>query len=412
MRVRSDFNKIHGVVNIDALDAKTKNIVHAIDRYYKHHTAHGKIDFTVFIPFFERNVYPKMDKDDVKVYRAVIKNMTKGYPDAETRLKIMESIHELNLMYTLDGVIEKYNRGDDIDPVQQIRDTMDVYDRDVGVTTMPEVSENIDSLIDDMDNEEGLKFRLKCLQDSMRPLRGGDFILLGARPDQGKTSFICSEISYMAPQIPEDRCILWLNNEGPGYAIRPRLMQAALNCTNQDLIAKKEAGTLYDEYYEVMGGENRVRVMDVHGYNNGQVESLIESTRPALIIYDMIDNIQGFGGEARTDLALERMYQWAREKCVKYDTAAIATSQISAEGIDEMYPGLGMLKDSKTGKQGACEAQIMIGSKETNPEYENVRWISIPKNKLRKLGSSRVLQQVNFRREYARYEDAKNETTK
>lgn len=410
MRVRSDFNKIHGAVNINALDSKTKNIVHAIDRYYKHHTSHGKIDFTVFLPFFERNVYPKMDKDDVLVYRAVIKNMTKGYPDADTRTKIMESIHELNLVYSIDDVVEKYNRGDDIDPVQRIKETMDVYERGVGVTALPEVTENIDELLDDMDNQDGLKFRLKCLRDSLRPLRGGDFVILGARPDQGKTSFICSEVTYMAAQMPEDRCVLWLNNEGPGYAIRPRLMQAALDCTNEDLLAKKEAGTLYDEYYEVMGGENRVRVMDIHGYNNGQVESLIESTRPALIIYDMIDNIHGFGSEARTDLALEKMYQWAREKCVKYDSAAIATSQISSEGIDEMYPGLGMLKDSKTGKQGACEAQIMIGSKETKPEYENIRWISTPKNKLRRTGSPRVLHKVNFRREHARYEDAETET--
>ena len=41
-----------------------------------------------------------------------------------------------------------------------------------------------------------------------------------------------------------------------------------------------------------------------------------------------------------------------------------------------------MLKDSKTGKQGACDAIIMMGNKEADASQEAMRWISTPKNKL------------------------------
>lgn len=403
MRVRSDYNKIIGAVNVETLESKTKGLVKAIDRYYKKHKSHGQIDFSVFIPFMERNVFPDMHEDDREVYRGIIKNMTKNYPDAETRGYIMESIQDHNLAHAVFGIIEDYNSGEEVELIQEIRAQIDKYETAMGKLALPEVEENIDDLLDGMEHDEGVHWRLDCLNKAMRPLRGGDFGIIAARPDQGKTSFLCSELTFMAPQLPSGRPILWLNNEGPGYAIRPRLMQAALNCTTSDLIKFKEDGTLYKKYWDAMGGKDKIRIMDVHGWNTGQVESLIEDCTPGLIVYDMIDNIYGFGDSARTDLALEKMYQWARERAVKYDAIGIATSQISAEGIDEMYPGLGMLKDSKTGKQGACEFQLMIGSKETKPEFSSTRWLSLPKNKMRRLRAKSLMEQVIFDRDKARY---------
>ena len=409
MKVRSDYNKIIGSANLDAYEDKTRKITKAIGQYYDKHQSHGKIDFTVFIPFFERNVYPKMKADDKAVYRGIIKNMSKNYPGAKTRTAILESIHEANLAYEAYKSIDDYNKGEDVDIVEELKQALDVYTKGVGVVSMPEVDENIDDMLDSIGNEEGIKFRLGCLRASIKPLQGGESIIVAARPDQGKTSFLSSETTYMAPQMKEGECILWLNNEGYGGAIRPRVMQAALNCTVADLIDKKDRGVLYDEYYEAMGGKNRLRIMDIHGYNTYKVESLIESVRPKIIIYDMVDNVQGFGSEARTDLALEKMYQWAREKAVKYEATAIMTSQISAEGADMQYPPMSALKDSKTGKQGACDTIIMLGSLESKPEFASMRWVSTPKNKLRMLKSAQVLDQVTFDREKARYRDIPRE---
>src|SRR5690606_31011004 len=125
---------------------------------------------------------------------------------------------------------------------------------------------------------------------------------------------------------------------------------------------------------------------DIHGYNNSQVELILQDNNPGLIIYDMIDNIKFNGEAARTDLALEYMYQWARERSVKYDSIGWASSQISNDGDGLMFPTLGMLKDSKTGKQGACDFQLMIGSS-NDAGLQSSRWLGLPKNKLRKEGA-------------------------
>jgi replicative DNA helicase len=99
------------------------------------------------------------------------------------------------------------------------------------------------------------------------------------------------------------------------------------------------------------------------------------------------------------------MYQWARELCVKYDCIGIATSQISNEGDGLQFPTLPMLKDSKTGKQGANDFQLMIGAS-NDPGLGRVRYIGLPKNKLRREGGpSDPRATVKYEPELARYSD-------
>ncbi len=106
---------------------------------------------------------------------------------------------------------------------------------------------------------------------------------------------------------------------------------------------------------------------------------------------------------------LEEMYKWARECAVKYNHAGIATSQISNDGDGEMFPTLGMLKDSKTGKQGACDWQLMIGAT-NDPMMQSFRYIGLPKNKLRREGAqSDPRATVIFNPEIARYTDVEDE---
>jgi len=160
-----------------------------------------------------------------------------------------------------------------------------------------------------------------------------------------------------------------------------------------------------DRYIDVVGDKHKIRVKDVHSLHVGQVESIIEQNNAEIVIYDMIDNLYGFGTEARTDLMLEKMYQWGRSIGVSMGHAGLATSQISNDGDGEMFPSLGMLKDSKTGKQGACDFQLMIGSS-NSPELAGSRWMGLPKNKLRREGRpSDPRAEVFFNPEIARYQN-------
>jgi replicative DNA helicase len=135
--------------------------------------------------------------------------------------------------------------------------------------------------------------------------------------------------------------------------------------------------------------------MDIHDFYSYEVEDIMRRCPPGLVVFDMVDNIKFSGnasnGGQRTDQVLEAMYQWSRLMAVKYDTPVIANSQISADGDGLTFPTLSMLKDSKTGKQGAADAIITLGSS-NDPFYEKTRWIGLTKNKLARTGQPKSPQ--------------------
>ena len=150
---------------------------------------------------------------------------------------------------------------------------------------------------------------------------------------------------------------------------------------------------MQQRYAEAMGGRpDLIRVFDIHDWWNWEVEDLISTLKPALLVFDMIDNIKFGGGVAnngqRTDQLLEEMYKWGRNLSVKLDVPALATSQISADGDGLSYPTLAMLKDSKTGKQGAAEFIITVGAL-NEITMQGSRFIGMTKNKLHKEGGPR-----------------------
>ncbi|CDK30088.1 putative replicative DNA helicase [Burkholderia phage AMP1] len=258
----------------------------------------------------------------------------------------------------------------------------------------PKVRDRIEDILEEDENDTGFHWRLNCLNGSMRPLRAGDFGIIGARVDTGKSSFIASELTFMAPQVDQlypdrERTIVWFNNEGPGKRIKHRLYNAALEESTKELIKRKQAGTIYDDYVQALGGRDLIYVFDVHDYTMSELEDIVKELDPAIVIIDMLDNVQADGqalnGGTRTDQILEWLYQRARVWAVKYDCAVLATSQLSGEAEGEIYPKQSMLANSKTGKAGAADVIVMVGRSDS-PDLQNSRFISLPKNKKRRDG--------------------------
>lgn len=380
---REDFQKLYPLLPKETLDKRTVAIADDFKKYYDMMPSHKWIDLETFLPRFKA-WHPSMKEEEFNVYLAIVRNIMAKEPDDDQRRMIYADISELHMMTRLANLAIQHQEGDLADPFTEITAVMDEY----RVATNQKLQTFIDTPIEELLQEEfddtGVAWRLGALRRSTRKLRPGDFGIIAGRPDKGKTSFIASEITYMAAQMPKGRPIIWLNNEGPGKRIIPRLYQAALNLSMEEMKQQSREGKLVPAMRKAIGGElNRIRVCDIHGWSNGQVEMLLADTNPGLIIYDMIDSIRGFGDAARTDLQLEHMYQWARERSVKYECIGLATSQISNEGDGLQFPPLPMLKDSKTGKQGACDFQIMIGAS-NDPMLAGSRFIGMPKNKIRR----------------------------
>lgn len=404
MRRRSDYFKLKDMLPAANIDPQAMAILDDFGKYFEKFPTHDAVDMTTFFPRFKA-WHPKMSDDKFNSYKAMLLNCVQE-PDEDQRKNILAELSELEMMTRLANLAEKFNDGDLADAYDAVGRTMDEFRQRTGRRAISYIDTPIGELLQDEFDDSGISWRLDCLNGSMRRLRPGDFGIVAGRPDKGKTSFISSEVTHFADQLPPDRNVIWLNNEGPGRRIIPRLYQSALNLTMTELKEQHSQGALVKQYREAIGGRlDKIRIVDIHGLATGQVESILEESNPGVIVYDMIDNIRGFGDMARTDLMLEEMYKWARERSVKYDCVGLATSQISNDGDGMQFPTLGMLKDSKTGKQGACDFQLMIGAS-NDPGLAGARFISLPKNKLRRPdGAADPRAEVIFDAVRARYRD-------
>lgn len=409
MSTREGFEKMFSAVPVKALEEKTRLLVKDIKRYYDTYTDNDSIDFVLFRDSFHR-WHPQLDDQDIAYYDKILRYVETNLSDV-SRAVLLNSMIELNLATDLATLLDEYNNGMEVDVIHDAQELIELALAAMERKTEDNwIKPDMDDLIESMDVKNGLTWRNPELAANLRPLVGGDFVIVAGRPDTGKTTFITDNATHMATQV-DTRPILWLNNEGPGKRIVSRMIQSALGINIDKMKTLHEEGKLKTAYADSIGAIDRIRVLDIHDYWNWQVEELIDLHQPKLIIVDMIDNVKFSGMSlhegARTDQILESMYQWFRKTAVKYDCAVIATSQISADGEGMQYPSMDMLKDSKTGKQGAADLQIMIGKSDA-PELQFYRYISTPKNKMARPGKlSYFRHSLIFSNEQARYVEEK-----
>ena len=240
------------------------------------------------------------------------------------------------------------------------------------------------SAIADRISSSGYEWRLDVLNRSLGPLRTGNFIIVAARVEVGKTTFLASEVSYLAQQLPKDRPVVWVNNEEESTVVYIRIVQATLGQESKVIIADSKAAM--EQYTTLMGG-NKDKIRVTKDMNNiRDLETLFREVNPGLIVFDQLDKVDGFKADDREDIRLGKIYKWARELARSYGPV-IAASQLSATAVDMKDPpfiGLDALRGSKTDKPGEADVVITLGKykEPKSPEEEIIRTLNVPKNKL------------------------------
>lgn len=406
-----------------ALQPMTASLLEDFGAFFKEFPDAKRIEQGPFLMWFKGFRRPNIKEEEAALYSIVIEKAMEDVPET-IEAGLMNRLVSADAACRIATLLEKWNTGEEIDLQASLASVMDDYAANVDrKVTNPQVLDPIEDLLKAEENDVGLHWRLPCLNRHIKPLQSGDFVVIAARPDKGKTTFCTDQLTHFAPQVDqlypgEERSILWFNNEGPGRKIVMRAFQSALNATVEDLVALSNKPStnpafktmVREEYAKALGGRMGVlRIFDIHGMWNHEVEDLIRKYKPAVCLFDMIDNIK-FGGDAnnngsRTDQLLEAMYQWVRMMGVKHDCAMIANSQLSADADGEPYPTLPQLKDSKTGKQGAADVIITIGTVNA-PEFVNSRYIGTTKNKKVRTGErASPRTEVIFDGERGRYKE-------
>lgn len=260
---------------------------------------------------------------------------------------------------------------------------------------------DLHTLLDELINVPGIKFRLKTLRKMYGSLRKGDFGFLFTRPEVGKTTLLASEATYMSQQLEQP--VIHFSNEESGNKIQFRYIQAAFGKTRHDIEQNLNAvNAQYQKHFA-----ERIKILDSASISRRDVEKVIERINPGLIIIDSIDKLKGFKDD-RDDLVYKEIYQWGRELAKTY-APVIGVCHASASAENKKYLNMDDVAYAKTAKQGEADWILGIGATD-RLEEQNMRYLAAPKNKL--IGDDESMEEfrhghcaVTIRPEIARYED-------
>lgn len=238
------------------------------------------------------------------------------------------------------------------------------------------VTDDLQAIADRTVNAPGLRWRLNTLNLMLGSLRKGNFGFIFARPETGKTTFLASEVTFMAQNLPPDAGpILWFNNEQVGEEVMSTIYRAALGVDSLTLFRDIQGNQ--KRYKELIGG--RIKVKDEASISKQYVEKMAARYKPSLIIFDQIDKITGFQND-REDLRLGAIYIWARELAKKY-CPVIGVCQADGTGENVRWLTMQHVANAKTSKQAEADWILGIG-KIHDIGHDNIRFLHLSKNKL------------------------------
>lgn len=264
------------------------------------------------------------------------------------------------------------------------------------------VTDNIEELVNTAVNTPGLSWRLNTLNRMLGPLRDGKAGFIFARPETGKSTFLGSEIPFMAEQTERDILVFANEDDGPDYKLR--FIQGTFGITMEQLLSN----TTYwqAEYDKLIQGRIKLKAAGV--IRAATIDKLVAKYKPALVVIDQLAHIEGFS-EDKKHLAYGRAYRWAREIAKGEHCSVISVHQAGGEGEGVMKLTMNHVDEVKTAAQAHADWILGIG-KSNKDGYDSIRGLHLSKNKL--VGGPQTIpslrhgfQEVLIKPEVCRYED-------
>lgn len=318
--------------------------------------------------------YPAIKQGDREAIRTILDSIEKAEADEGAIVAYLET--HLSQAWANELALTALEVAQGTKKVEALEPLLAERTFSVDVEQIDFVSTDIEELLLDEETTGGLKWRLSCLNRSLGPLRKGNFGHIFARVNVGKTAMWVSEVTHMAKQT--DKPILIFFNEEQGKDVIYRMYNAVTGMTYLEIANNpKEA----KKRWEAEIGEGKIKFIDdVSLANKTSMEKIVEEVQPALVIIDNLDKVKGFSAD-RKDLLLHEIYKWGRDLAKQY-CPVISVGQADASGHNSKVLDYSQMADSKTAKPSELDFIIGIG-KDDKEGYENMRYITVSKNKLR-----------------------------
>ena len=239
---------------------------------------------------------------------------------------------------------------------------------------------SIETLLKANAEETQWKFNIPTLRRNVEGVSGGHFIVLGARPNTGKTSFHASIIASPHGFAQQGAKCVILCNEEASHRVGSRYLSSATTMTLDEIKTNQPKAAL--RYNKV---SSNIHIRDSTGKDLAWVEAVVKATQPDVVVLDMGDKFAPRTSD-KSDVYLRDATIHARNIAKEYNCAVFWLSQLSAAAEGLAMPDQSMLEGSKTGKAAEADLMILIGKTkvvEGSEMDDTERHLNVAKNKLK-----------------------------
>ena len=377
---KANYERFKPYIKEHVLSKEALLIYNTIDGYFKTFPTATAIDWTVFESYFFVYRNAQVKRSAAPLYKTIFEKLRTTTTTQSIEVVLAHYVTQDYAHRIADAALQVREGGASIDDVH---DLVKAHDKELGRAINPSdvfVTGGIAAVLQEA-SADGFEWRLNELNISCGPLRKGDFVLVAAYVETGKTTFAASEVSHMATQIKDNRPVVWINNEERSDKVLLRIMQATLGCSLADI--QKDPAQAEKEYEAVMKIPNRILVLtNDSGLNHvSKLTPLFRELNPAIIVFDQLDKVGIAAHKDENEASrLGRLYKQARDWSHEYGPV-LALSQTDASSEGDQYIRMNQLRGSKVDKPGEADAIITIG-KSIDKTLPNKRYLHVPKNKL------------------------------
>lgn len=223
------------------------------------------------------------------------------------------------------------------------------------------------------------KFNIETLSRNVYGIGAGEFAVVFACPETGKSAFIVSLCAAPNGFCEQGAKVLYLGNEESTKRTKLRAIQSYTGLNREEIEFDPVAALS-----RYSGIKDRLIMKDIQEWDVQKMEAYINKMKPDLVILDQADKLAVAGQFNAGHERLRELYRRLRETAKKYDCAVIGVSQASAEAENRTRLTMTMMEGSRVGK--AAEADLIIGIGKLNSGEEdgpdNSRFLTVMKNKL------------------------------
>jgi len=373
---RTMWDVYHNHIRHDLLAEVAARAIDGVGEYYKAHPVCGSVSVDEFELWYmgRKNMSLPMialsraffDKvREATITPALIETLTQQWVEHKVSTKLQD---------VLNGVTGNISLADHIEAA---RDQLNAH---VVSPVAPAMGVSSPLLAPLHPAGSGYEWGIEELNISLGPARRGDFILVGACWELGKTSFCLSQAMHWITKAPPKGAapvVLVLNNEEETYKLRDRCLTCVTGMTGKEIEVDLDKALIAAEIQGV--DDHTLQLQKIHGKSVRQVERIVEEVDPAVVIINRLDKINI--KERRDDSNADRygnLGLWARNLAAT-GRLVLGIVQVGSEaaGLRKVYGN--HIYGSKTLIQGEADAIILLGGE--GPD-DPIRGINIPKNKL------------------------------